>query len=450
MTYIRMLLILIGLLIITGVAWADNALRTGDVYDLPVMYLNNGMDSATQTTGIQFAPPIRNLDEVLIPSMSGAVFEFTRGDQVESVYAQLVQVNATTKVVTLSGTVIRDLCFNQARTFTTCGDGIKWSKGTEIRLVNSSRYYNLKLQVDRSNTCTASGCLSFMGSGSLQQPYFATEAERDRQLGTKVAAAACIIGTGQCYDYIGGAWRNRSGSNVINATESAAGKVQLADVSDQSGSLVTDTVTGAPLVVQARYLTASGGFAMRKRIPLLDNRGYMSGSTLGSNFGSLTSAQKTTMFLRADQTFALPAAGSGVNLQIDKIVKTTIDNLSSTTFAAIDSSGLTGNMSFSVGDTVMIAFLGSVQRGLDTVGKVVLDIQIGNNPISPNSSGAIVLTVDPSSNGARMNASFTLFHTIATGGTLTLRPVYRIMDIAGGGPHVEFHDNTRFQVIKIH
>jgi len=269
-----------------------------EVYNIPQMTLKSRI-SATQTTEIEINAPTKNSVKITYPAGSGGVVEITQGTRSEHIYYERALVNSTTKVITLTGSVIRDLCYTATRTYTTCSNGQIFTPGAAVRFVVDMRTVNLKVNMDRPNSLTASGALSFSGSGSLGIPHFATYTELLRQLGSTPPEPrmGCAEDTGVCYRYFAGSWgeiATASGS-FVNATESAAGKVQLAS----TGAMMTYAVSdNGPLVLQSKNLTMTGGILRNGsgiiihdnsfKVPLLGSGGTLSGSLLGT--GSLTSS----------------------------------------------------------------------------------------------------------------------------------------------------------------
>ena len=295
------LIMALGMLCVYFFVSPLHAATSYDVNNLPVMYLRTGI-TATQTgdgseVDIQFIAPTRNLESITIPAMSGAVFEFRDGDLVESVYSSRVIVNTSSQVVTLTGTVIRDLAWNNCNTFTGNSDGNAWRKGTEIRLADDCRLFNLKVNKDRSNVMTSSGALTFSGSGSFAIPTFANTTARNQQLGSSPggpARMACSTSDGVCYLYIGGAWTTIGSSTTANASITAAGKVQISTQAMLAN--LTDTgSTGALNVITPSLFARNGtGATSANKIPLLDSNGgiplSMGGNGTGSSVGIATGA----------------------------------------------------------------------------------------------------------------------------------------------------------------
>ena len=429
----------IALLLVGGGLLAHAQLSTSyEVADESQMFLDVSI-TATQTTGIILAAPQRNGVSITMATKTGGVLRLRQGSRLEDISYTSATVNTTTFKVTLAG-VTRNICPGVFKTFVTCGAGQAFSKGAIVELTVDARLLNLKANIDRKNNFTGSGGISFSNSGSFTQPYFSTTAIRDTQLGTnpRRGSVSCTDDTGQCYDYLAGAWRSRSGSNIANATQSAAGKVQLATVANQLAKTVSDA---GPVVLQARYLTSSGGSALAaSRVPIMGAAGLLSGSLLG------TGTRSTTTFLRGDQTYAAPAA-SGSNIIINQTDQTA-PTLSSATFVAV-SGNLGASQTFVVGDLLQVIFRASGRRLTGDPKKIVFDIQVGNNPVSPSGSGAISFTLDSGlSTSTGINYGFTLFHRVLTGGSLTVQPVYRTYDTAGGA-NVLLERPAHFQVIKV-
>ena len=175
---------------------------------------------------------------------------------------------------------------------------------------------------------------------------------------------------------------------------------------------------------------------------MTEDTGFLSGALLGQG-------PTATKFLRGDMTYATPATQSGVNLFVTKNVEGKITGLNSTTFAAVDGTNLTTSVTgLSVGDMLTLNFRGTVTRTAGDPGKLVLDFQVGNNPMSPNGSGALTYLFDSGTSQNAENMSFTRTIRIATGGSLTVQPLYKVL-LGAGGATFRFNDNTSFDVIKV-
>lgn len=349
--------------------------------------------------------------------------------------------NSTTNVTTLTD-VRRGLSPTTASF--AAGTGLSWDAGASFRVIDYTIIYNQMMKKDLANVCTASGCISFSGSGSLVQYVYANATARTQQIGSnpREGLMSCLSDTGQCYDFMAGAHRSRSGSNIINATLLIAGKVQIAN----TGAILAATAagsTGAENVLSARYTTASGGLSGVKKIgyvAVTEDTGFLSGALLGQG-------PTATKFLRGDMTYATPLTQSGVNLFVTKNVDAKIAGLGSTTFVAIDGSNLTTSVTgLSVGDLLMLNFRGTVTRTSGDPLKLVVDFQVGNNPMSPNGSGALTYVFASGTSQDQENMSFTRTIRMATGGTVTIQPIYRNY---GGGTGFRFNENTSFDVIKV-
>ncbi len=323
----------------------------------------------------------------------------------------------------------------------TGGTGLAFDAGTSVKVIDYPIVYNRTAKIDLPNTTVGSG--SYI-CGSVSQPCIIMNGH------TVAQQAAFTFGlsagkypldfnttTGVMTYWNGSSWVNFGSGSTVNASETVAGKVQIANSGAIAGSTATGS-TGAFNVLPSKLVTGSGGIRYRGFIPRVGKEGFLSGSLLGTGTRSITT------FLRGDQTFGPPAA-SGVTLNVNKFVSSNIGSLGSQTYAAIDSSNLSATMSFSAGDVIMINFQGTVRHVTGVGGTTILDTQVGNNPIGAVGSGATVIPIGDADFGGKP-AGFTQFHQVMTGGSLTVRPVYRIF----GAGTVEFRPNTLFQVIKIH
>lgn len=281
----RLSSIILALLLLLGTIPAYAA-TSWDVFNVPDMRLKVRITSV-QTTGIKIAPPTRNGVTVSYPALSGGILQILQGTKVEHIYYSRATVNATTKVITLTGSVVRDIPWNSATSFTGAGGGQVFTPGAVVRLVNDARLYNLAMKKDRANVCTASGCTQYSGSGTFLPPVYATAAQRNAQNPQpRNGMIAYQTDTGALIAYVGGVWGVVAAGGTVNASETVAGKIELGTIAEQISKADVGT-TGAPLVPQTKNLTSSGSRAwtgnnsyQAGRIPILNSSGALP-ATLG-------------------------------------------------------------------------------------------------------------------------------------------------------------------------
>lgn len=245
--------------------------RSYDVYTLPVMYLDEGIDETvtvpTSTDSIRFAQPKINGSGITPKAMSGAIFEFRLGSDKEDVYSSRVIVDSNNEM-TLTGSVIRDICqYTEERSFTGCGNALKWPRGTEIRLSNNHRVFNLKADIDRRNAMRGSGSFA---SNQTSQPFLFYKGHTQAQIDAYTYAGESGEAT-VTYNITDGVlqWSSDQGltwltlatqtGSFANASTVSRGVVCLAN----SGSALTGSgqcVGGAINVLPATLTTSSGGY----------------------------------------------------------------------------------------------------------------------------------------------------------------------------------------------
>lgn len=276
----QFLAVCLSLLILSaGGAWAATSY---DVANEPQMYLDTSIN--TTSTTITLSSPQVNGANHLFTTTSGAVMRIRSGFFREDIYVPSATVGSNNKVTLNS--VTRNLCPYTGHQFVSCGAGRTWGKGAIVELTVDKNLLNAKANKDRPNVFTASGALGFTGSGSNSFPIFATTALRDHNLGTGAMPGlqACVTGTGLCYYTLSGTWNTYGNTGVGNATETTSGVAEAAVIADQlSRASLGDS--GAPLFLQPKHLTTSGGTLANGRIPLLSG-GVLDESLTGTSVTS--------------------------------------------------------------------------------------------------------------------------------------------------------------------
>ncbi len=291
-------LVVLSIIVTTATHFAHAATLTSyDVTNEPQMHLAVNI-TPTQTSGIILSAPQLNATNHTFATTTGGVLRIRFGAYQEDIRFTGATVNSTTYKVTLVG-VTRNLCPQATRTYTSCGDGRSWGIGAIVEENTDARLFNLKMNIDRANICTASGCTQYSGSGSFAFPTFATTALRDQELGAAPPAnpirSACVTGTGLCYIGIGGSWQSIGTAGIGNASQTTAGLTQLATISNLQALTATGS-TGAQNVIPVFWVVKNGSGALSAgRIPSLNNVGVLSptlggtgtGGSLGVASGSL-------------------------------------------------------------------------------------------------------------------------------------------------------------------
>ncbi len=308
-------LFFILLVIGVGVRLSHAATLTSyDVTNEVTMYLDQSI-TTTQTTGINLSSPQLNGSNFVFATTTGGVLRIRSGNFREDIRFTGATINSTTNKVSLLG-ITRNLCPQVTKSYVSCGTGRAWGKGAIVELIQDARLFNLKANIDRANTFTASGAIAFVqnGSGSLQQPVYSTTTARDHNLGAipKTGLMACSIDTGLCYDGIAGAWVARTASTVANAAIGVAGKVELPTLV-MIRALTATGSTGAQNVVPVFWLVKNGsGSVSAGRVPVLNQNGVLSASFITTtSSGVLVSKTGTGLT-------ALTATSSGFTLMTNQ------------------------------------------------------------------------------------------------------------------------------------
>lgn len=292
---------------------AHAAITSYDALNLPVMYLSTPITSPTQTTNIKIAALQRNGETVTNPSTTGAVLRITQGSKVEDMHYTSATVDPVTKVTTLIG-VTRNLCWNVAREYRSCGNGETFSRGAIVQLNTDARILNLKANIDRPNVFSASGAISFSGSGSFKLPFFANPTARDQRFNApQPFQLSCLTDTGKCSVYAGGAWTEfaTATGSFVNASDSVAGKVQIITLAHLQSRTATGS-TGAQNVLTPRWVVKNAsGSVSAGRIPQLNHNGLLDAS-FGA-MGSGTYAMSGVLLGNHNKKFTTVAPSSSGN-----------------------------------------------------------------------------------------------------------------------------------------
>lgn len=191
------------------------------------------------------------------------------------------------------------------------GTGLQFDAGAVVSVNDYTVFTNYAVYKDISTNLSGSGMIRCTGTsqGCIAVGNFTT-AQRDAF--THNSGSTIIRNTtlDAIQFYNGTTWLSLAVStgSFINATESTAGKVTIATLKDQSGSVVLDA-NGSPNVVGTQYLTSTGGLASQYgKITTLGRLGTLTGTILGTSYSGTS---QTGSFLRMDGRWADPL-GSGL------------------------------------------------------------------------------------------------------------------------------------------
>jgi hypothetical protein len=168
----------------------------------------------------------------------------------------------TGSAVTL-GTCIRDLDWEDGTDFTSQSDGLAFPAGTTVELVWTVQHAENTPFKNNANTFTGkqtfSAGLALGGTTAGLELTPLTTAEREALTpanGTVVYDETLGVN----YQYIGGAWAAVEADTTANASETVAGRVELATVTQENAG--TDTGdTGAPTFVRPSNVTTVDNLA---------------------------------------------------------------------------------------------------------------------------------------------------------------------------------------------
>ena len=344
------------------------AATTYDVHNVPPMTLKDRI-TTTDTTGIQVNPPKRNGVDVTFPTTSGGVLEFTQGNKTEHIYYSEATVNATTLVVTLTGTIIRSLDWDNCDEYVTDSNEQIFTPGASVKLVNDCRLFNLKANIDRANTMIGSGRItSNQTTQTWLNPTPVTTVERDAFTYKAFGDIVANETTGTLDYYDGITWypiATETGA-LVNATESVRGVVELATVAEQGTASATGS-TAASLVPQVKNLIkTSSGAGDENKIVILNSSGkiangfYSQGIEEASIFGdgsdgtysldgtqttitgSFVMMDSTNYALAKDVQFVSLTIGTGITLHSSGYVLRVSGTLTMSGSTNIHASGYNG------------------------------------------------------------------------------------------------------------
>ncbi len=276
------------LIVAGGIFGAQAAMTTYDAANEAPMNLDVSITGA-QTTGIVIAAPQLNGENFTFSTTTGAVLRIRFGAYREDIYATGATVNATTKKVTLVG-VTRNLCPQVTKSYVSCGTGRAWGKGAIVELIQDARLFNLKANLDRVSSTKGSGAYV---CGSVTQPCLGvgryTEAQRDAFSWNTGSTLILNTTRGVFQGWDGSTWSDIEGSGgVINATETAAGKVQIGTLAHLRSLVATGSL--AENVLSFKWIVKNGSGAVSAgKIPSLNQNGALSptigGTGTGTSFG---------------------------------------------------------------------------------------------------------------------------------------------------------------------
>jgi len=193
------------------------------------------------------------------------------------------------QVTTLSG--IRRGLSTTTASFT-AGTGMAWDAGSRVRVIDYPLIYNQKANKDTANQFTASGAISFSGSGSFELPKVYDATIRDIQFKSpREGQLAYITGTNQVQIYSGGAWVQFSSGSTVNAGYANSGKVECATPSELAAGTASGS-TNAPLVACGQEYTV--GTTASGHVVVTNPSGKVAPAILG------TGTPSSTTFLRGD------------------------------------------------------------------------------------------------------------------------------------------------------
>lgn len=394
--------------------------------------LKTSLTSGTQTSNIVLNAMVRNGATVSAPFTAGGIFRFYRGNLEEHIYCTSASVDATTKDITLGGTVIRDLPWNDGTSFTTAGAGIAWPAGTFVDLVLDARHMNEIAFRTLANTWSA---VQTMATGASITPtntttpvyhgQVLTTAQRDALTGVTNGDWIYNSTAGQTQWREGGSWvSNAAGGSLSDAANGTAGKVDLATAAEVAAGTATDASSGASNVIPVAITALTGaGAGDSGKIPALGTGGAVD-ETLGGTGnvtytkGDLLAASGAAVLAKlavgANNTVLTAASGEATGIKWGTPMSITVEKLTCQTASASYTTTSTSDVEVDATNTkVTIASVGAndtivvIVAGVAGTGNAANTVGITLYGGGSNLAGAASNNFVQAKNADRHNISFT-------------------------------------------
>lgn len=222
---------------------------------------------------------------------TGGFAEITISDRFELISFGTISVNSTTNVTTLTD-VRRGLSVTATTQSLAAGTGIAWPKGATIRVVLSANYTQHGVFKDVANTYTALQTFDTVEFATSGNEYLKLASLTTTERNALTAANGMIIyneTTGVINSREGGAWVTSTSGTVVNASESAAGKVEISTPTENAAATSAGG-SGALLVPHvADMVQVSGDSGVTAgAIPVLNSSSFVDTTLGGTSRGTHT------------------------------------------------------------------------------------------------------------------------------------------------------------------